>query len=73
MKTILSLLAATLLLSFSSAGMAEEPAKDARDCSKSARPQYCEAVKAAEEACNGKPEAKRWACVKAKLAESSAK
>ncbi len=73
MKTMLSLLATALLLSFSSACMAEEPAKGARDCSKSARPQYCETVKAAEVACNGQPEAKRWACVKAKLAESSAK
>ena len=73
MKTMLSLLAATLLLSISSAGMAEEPIRGAKDCSKTSRPQLCEALKAAEEACKDKPAAERRPCVKAKLAEGSAK
>ena len=72
MKSILSALATTLLLSFSGASMAADaPAAPvvhgAKDCSKTSRPEQCEALKAAEEACKNKSDAERKACVKAHL------
>jgi hypothetical protein len=70
MKSILSLLATTLLLSFSSVSMAAEVTKGAKDCAKTSRPELCEALKAAEEACKDKAGADRKACVKEKLKTS---
>ena len=87
MKSILSALATTLLLSFSGASMAADapaapvaadaPAAPvvhgAKDCSKTTRPEQCEALKAAEEACKDKSAAERKACVKANLKANAPK
>lgn len=69
MKSILSALAATLLLSFSSVNLAN--AAGAMDCAKTSRPQLCEALKAAEEACKDKAGPERKDCIRAKLKATS--
>lgn len=76
MKSILSALASALLLSVTGAAMGRDaPAAPvvhgAKDCSKTSRPEQCEALKAAEEACKDKPANQRKDCVKAKLKASA--
>ncbi len=76
MKSSLSVLAIALLFSFTSATLAADaPAAPvvhgAKDCAKTSRPEQCEALKAAEEACKDKSAAERKACVKAKLKASA--
>ena len=62
---------AAALLSFSSIASAQHVVGGAKDCAKTSRPQICEAIKAADEACKGKAAgAEHKACVKEKLKEA---
>jgi hypothetical protein len=65
MRSILSPLAAILFLSFASQAMAAE-----RDCTKSSRPDVCEAKKKALEVCKDKKAEEMGACYKAEMQKS---
>jgi hypothetical protein len=74
MKTLLSVLAATLLssLAFSTLAQQMSPAERALavDCSKGSRPELCMALKEAEKSCMDKPtREEQKVCVKAFLKE----
>lgn len=74
MKSPKSLLFALLFSACSQVALAQTPApKVDLDCAKNPNPQACEALKAADAACQAKQGADKMACIKAKLAEKPVK